>query len=270
MQVCYNGNFVDASSPILTADNRGFRYGDGIFETARVANGALLLGDFHFERLLYGLQLLQIGHAGDLGNTWLHLIIELCRLNNCTASARIRLAVFRGATGEADYVIEANPVQPLLSTLAPQGWTIDVYTGASKTCDALSNLKSANYLTYVMAQRYALDKGFDECIVLNSRKFIADGSKTNLFVLQGNEVHTPPLSAGCVNGVMRRYIIRRLRALGCVVKEEDLEVADVLQASEVFATNAVEGIRWVKSFGTKHYGNRWIEKMYFPLLENIL
>jgi branched-chain amino acid aminotransferase len=270
MQVCFSGKFVDASTPIFTADNRGFRYGDGVFETARVANGSLLLAGHHFERLLQGLGLLQIAHAADLDNTLLQLISELCGLNSCSASAKVRLAVFRGANSEAEYVIEATPVKPFPSHLNPHGWAIGLYNEALKTCDAFSNLKTANYLPYVMAQRFALEKGLDECIVLNSRRFIADGSKTNLFVLHGNEVYTPPLSAGCVNGVMRKYVISRLRALGCIVKEEDLEVANVIQASEVFMTNAIEGIRWVKSFGTAHYGNRWLEKMYVPLFEDIL
>ena len=270
MQVCYNGTFMDASSPIFTADNRGFRYGDGVFETARVANGVWLLANLHFERLLQGLHLLQIAYAEDLPNSIHHYVLELCRLNSCSASGRVRVGVFRGATGEAEYVIEATPMQPLSSSLVTQGWAMDVYYGALKACDAFSNLKSANYLPYVMAQRFALEKGLDECIVLNSRRFIADGAKTNLFVLHRNEVYTPPLSAGCVSGVMRKYVISRLRALGCIVKEEDLEVANVVQAAEVFTTNAIEGIRWVKSFGTAHYGNRWLEKMYVPILENVL
>ncbi len=265
MQVCYNGHFLAASTPLFTAANRGFKYGDGIFETARVANGKLLLAPYHFERLAVGLELLQIVTPADFRDTIHALLLKLCRQNGCAASARVRLALFRGADDAVEYLIEAFPTEPRSSSLLPEGWRLDVYPNALKTCDSFSSLKSANYLPYLMASRHAADNGLDECLLLNHRSTIADGSKTNIFLLADGIVYTPPLSAGCVAGVMRRHVIEKLRQDDQIVREEDLSVARLQKASEVFVTNAMEGARWVESFGTTRYGNEWITKQY-PLL----
>src|SRR5690349_15969466 len=104
--VCFNGKFFPADEPLFTSQNRSFRYGDGVFETMKVHRGKILLSAFHFERLFLSLKMLRIENSLALAYLS-ELILELTKKNNCTDSARIRLAVFRNDQNEAEFTIEA-------------------------------------------------------------------------------------------------------------------------------------------------------------------
>ena len=107
----YNGSFYKHDEPLITADNRGLRYGDGLFETLRFKAGKIFLIDWHFERLFYGLKLLQFElpdfftaqHLGDL-------VISLCKKNNHSC-ARIRINIIRGNGG----LYDAENIFPIAS-----------------------------------------------------------------------------------------------------------------------------------------------------------
>lgn len=266
--VYHNGVFAPNDEPLFTAANRGFRYGDGVFETAKYHKGQLLLSVYHFERLFSGLQLLNITPpftAEQLSAT----IVELCARNGCTALARVRVAVCRDDPDGASYVIEAMALQEEKMQWHERGWCLVLYPFARKSCDAFANLKSANYLPYVMAGRYAIQQGVDECLVLNVYNRICDGSKTNLFLINHNDVYTPALSEGPVAGVMRRAVIDFLKRSGYAVHQKEVTVEDVLQAHAVFVTNAVEGLRWVQWFQEKEYGYGVLKKLYARLSETM-
>lgn len=266
--VCHNGLFLPGSQPVFTASNRGFKYGDGMFETARFYNGTLLLSSFHFHRLYSGLQLLGIiPHFTQEQLT--AAVIELCKKNNCSASARVRIAVYREAADNASYLVEATALTPEKMVWNERGWHLIVYPFARKSCDAFANLKSANYLPYVMAGRHAKEEGADECMVLNMHNRICDGSKTNLFFIKDSEVYTPALSEGCVAGVMRRAVIDFLKSSGYAVHQKGVTENDLLDADNVFVTNAIEGVRWVQRFGGKEYKYGVLKKVYNQLLLTI-
>lgn len=155
--VCYNGNFVQAHEALFTSQNRSFRYGDGVFETIKVFNKKILLNHLHFQRLFSSLELLQVNNnlnADVLQNN----ITALCTKNMCSALARVRLAVFRGDNNKAEYIIEAVPLSLEANQWNEKGWTIDICPGARKSNDIFANLKSANFLPYVLAGLYAKEK----------------------------------------------------------------------------------------------------------------
>jgi branched-chain amino acid aminotransferase len=264
--VCFDGSFVPADRPLFTAGNRGFKWGDGVFETARFYNKALLLSPYHFERLFSGMQLLHITPR-VMPAQLTDAIEALCKKNHCSDLARVRLAVYRNDENAASYVIEATALPPETLQWNESGWHIGLYPFARISCDAFANLKSANYLPYVMAGSYAKEQGLDECLVLNSYNRIGEGSKTNLFLCNGRDIATPALSEGCVAGVMRRYVIERLKELGYAVHQTAVTEEEVLAAEAVFLTNATEGLRWVRCFKDKEYGHGDLKKLYHLLFE---
>ena len=210
----FNGEYVPAQSRIFSAQNRGFRYGDGVFETIKVVNGQMLLFDYHLERLFTSLKLLNLNLPPTFSKPFvLFHITELCKKNEVLALARIRLAVYRIENNEAGYVMEAMPLPQDVNTLNEKGWRIDTYPLARKSCDAFAALKTANYLPYVMADLYAAENDLQECLVLNTFNAIADASKANVFLIKGESIYTPALHQGCVNGVMRRFVIEELKKL---------------------------------------------------------
>ena len=256
MNICFNGSFYTADVPVLSAQNRSFKWGDGVFETMKVFRGAIILADFHFERLFTGLQLLQIECAASiLQSTLSQQILELCAQNNCLFSARVRLAVYRTDENLAGYLVEAIPLDEAVNSWVEEGLSITLYPYARKSQDAFANLKSANYLPYVLAARYATEKGVDDALVLNGDGLLCDSSKANIFFVKEDKIITPALHQGCINGVMRRVIIEEVKKLGIQISQEEVSEEALLSADEVFLSNAIQVIRWVKQYKNKSYAS---------------
>jgi branched-chain amino acid aminotransferase len=260
--VSYNGKFYPANAPLISAQNRSFRYGDGLFETMKVINGQIRLPNYHFDRLWLGLHLLQIEVPLNFTRQTLQEeIFMLCKENDLLQAARVRLAVYRNENNLAEYVIEAANLPAETGMINEKGWALDLYPFARKSCDAIANLKTANYLIYVLAGLYAKEKEVDECLVLNTENNICDASKTNVFLVHKNSIYTPALHQGCVNGVMRRFMVEHLKDT-FPVHQREISEEFLLQADEVFLTNAINGIRWVASYRDKQYGNEIIKEIY--------
>ena len=260
--VCFNDKMITQQA-LFTPQNRGFRYGDGIFETIKIFKGEILLADYHFDRLFSSMSLLKIKIPDYLNRDQLQQnILELCKLNSCSNSARVRVAVYREEENNAGFVIEANPLDGKINLLNEEGWNIDIYPHARKSCDAFANLKSSNYLSYVLAGIYAAENKLEECIVLNSNNKLCDASKANIFLVLNNEVYTPALHQGCVNGVKRRFIIEELKKAGIVTRQTTIDEALLLEADEVFLSNAINDIRWVRGFRNRTYANSFTSDFY--------
>jgi branched-chain amino acid aminotransferase len=262
----HNGIFLRAGSPVLTASNRGFRYGDGLFETILVKEGRIRLRDFHFDRLLAGMDRLRLVPPAHFSREQLESrILQLCERNGYAALSRVRLVVYRGDGGlyefpETRYLIESGPAGD--REWNEKGLAIDTFPDGIKACDGLANCKSNNFLLYALAALYAREQGLDDCLVINSHGRIADSTIANLFYIKDGKVYTPPLSEGCVAGVMRRFLLTALPAAGFPVFEQPVTVEELLQAEEVFLTNALKGVRWVQRFRKTEYASTLSRAIY--------
>lgn len=266
MKVCFNGEFFPSGQPLFTAQNRGFKWGDGLFETMKVFRGRVLLEDLHFERLFISLQLLQIEKDKEFTKAILtEDILQLCRQNNCLQNARIRFAVYRKDDNTTGYTIEALPLDEAVNEWPVEGLTICLYPYARKATDAFANIKSANFLPYVLAQKYAEEKGADDAMVLNAHNYLCDTSRANIFLVKDDEIYTPALHQGCINGVMRRRTIDVVKKLGFRLHQKEISEDQLLQADEVFLTNAIQVIRWVKQYRQSEYGYQQTKKIFEAL-----
>jgi branched-chain amino acid aminotransferase len=277
----FDGTVLPAGQSILTADNRGFRYGDGLFETMLVGVGRIRLWPYHFERLLSGMQLLRFESTASFTAAIERQILELCAVNNNggageAAYSRVRLTVFRGDGSLTDaidtfphYIIQSSHWPP-----GPTGWNtdglvIDIFADGRKACDAYATLKSNNYLLYSLAAMYGRQQGLDDCLVLNTHERLADSTIANLFYIKDQRLYTPPLSEGCVAGVMRRYLLEALPRAGYSVQEQPVSPEELAGADEVFLTNALRGIRWVRSFRGITYGNQLAATVYEQIIQKM-
>jgi branched-chain amino acid aminotransferase len=266
----FNGALLPANQAIVTASNRGLRYGDGLFETIKLVNGQMPLFALHIERLLHGLNTLHMSLPENFTPDYLQQsILTVCERNNCTAAARIRVSLFRGNGTlfsvediHPSLVIQAEPLPNAYLALNNKGWQIDIYPHVKKSCDLLSNLKSNNYLPYVMAAMHAQRCSLNDCLVLNAWDRICDATIANIFWIHNNYICTPPLSEGGVAGVMRRYLLTRLQQAGYTTLETACTEHELLLADEVFLTNALYGIRWVQQFREKMYARQLITELY--------
>lgn len=267
---------MNAGSPVLMADNRGFRYGDGLFETMKMISGRILLEDLHFDRLFTSLQIMKYKLPSFFTASLLkRQALNLCKENRCERQARIRLTIFRGNGGLHDhdnsphYLIECWLLSDTINQLNHDGLAIDTYPFARKSCDILSSLKSANFLPYVMAAEYAIENKLSDCLILNTNNGIADATIANVFIVKDGVIKTPSLTDGCVNGVMRKYLLGKLREAGYKIMEETIFENDLLSADEIFLTNAIAGIKWVKTFREKIYSNKLTTVIYDRFVRSI-
>lgn len=264
MHICFDGKIVKSGEPVFASDNKSYRYGDGLFETIKMINGVMPLFDLHMGRLFNSINLLEFATPAFFTAEKLKTdIITLCNKNGCAALARIRLSVSRGNGGiyEQDhdrlhYLIECWPGNPTTNQLNENGLVIGVFPHARKSMDVFSKLKSANYLPYTMAARFAKQLQWNDSLVLNTEGNIADSSIANVFLIKGETIFTPGSLQGGVDGVMRNYLIGKIRHAGLHIEERPVSHDDLLGADEIFLTNAMNGIRWVGSFEDKIFTNQ--------------
>lgn len=278
MYLNQNGRIIKEEKAIISPNNRSFRYGDGCFETMKVIDNSILLADYHFERLFASLQLLQFDVPKYLTADYLqHQILEVAKKNYHNKLARVRLTVYRGNGGLYDpenhfpnYLIQTWDLNPANNLLNENGLVMDVFRDAIKVCDTYSHVKSNNYLCYVMAALWVKKHHLNDAILLNPYNRIADATIANIFIITNGIVKTPSVSEGCVSGVMRRYLLTKMRAENIPVEETKIAVEELLQASEIFLTNGIYGIRWVKQICNNNYTNTASSMLYKQFIKPIL
>ena len=265
----WNGKQTGSNHVNILPGNRSFRYGDGCFETMKMVNGNLLLQQYHFERLFSSMEQLKLTFPSNLhSHALLQQISELAESNGHRGFARIRLTIYREGdnnkqiSSEAGYLIETMAGDKTTKQFNEQGLQLAIYKDAQKSCDLFSSIKSNNYLPYTMAKIWANENKLDDSIVCNSFGRIADSSIANIFVVDNGIIKTPPLSEGCINGVMRRHLLAYCRAENLPFKEEPMTIEQLLNAAEIFLTNAIIGIKWVAKIDKSEYTNA-VSKMLF-------
>ncbi|PZR25798.1 MAG: hypothetical protein DI535_16615 [Citrobacter freundii] len=277
MHICFNGKTFQATDRIFTAANKGYRYGDGLFETIKIVNRNIPLFELHMERLFDGVKTLELSTSRLFTAEKLRSdIIALCNKNQCSALGRIRLSVSRGEGGiyeqEGDhlhYLIEAWPANAATNRLNENGLVIGVYPHAKKSMDIFSSLKSANYLPYTMAARFTKQQQWNDCLVLNTEGNIADATIANVFLVKNDTILTPAQGEGGVKGVMKTWLLEKLRQADYKISEKKISVDEALEADEIFLTNAMNGIRWVGQMENKSFTNRITLSIYREFIQQL-
>lgn len=273
----FNGKIFSEGISIVGADNRGLRYGDGLFETIKMTKGQLIQEDEHFARLWNGMKVLQFDIPKQFTPDKLHEeIAGLVKKNRHENAARVRLNVFRGNGGLYDaknylpnYIIQSWDLPEGNGEWNSNGLIAGVYEEVKKSCDILSNLKHNNYLPYILAALKAKKEKWNDAILLNSYGRICDTTIANIFLIQDGVIYTPALSEGCVAGVMRKKIIQELIKFQFKLTEKEISRDDLLNADEIFFTNSIYNLRWVQRIGNKEFSNAISRKIYDTVISTI-
>lgn len=189
-------------------------------------------------------------------------VLELLSLNGLQENAYARVALFREGKGryqpqdmQAGYVIETESVSGELFAFNSKGLSLGLFGELQKPLDKLANFKTCSALVYVLASVYKTKNRLDDCAILNTKTNICDSTNSNIFLVHGNALTTPSLEEGCIDGVMRRQVLTFAKANKMRVSEQAVDTEALRGADEVFLTNAVSGIRWVESYGTKKFSH---------------
>jgi len=270
----YNGKTVRSDKLLISPNNRSFRYGDGFFETIKWANGAILHEKLHLERLFHTLSTLQFDPPTYFNASYIiNAINSLIQKNQHHFLARVRITIFRGEGGIYDQqnhfpnlIIQTWDLNPSNNHLNENGMDIGIFKLAVKSADHYSSLKTNNYLSYVMGALWAKEQHLNDAILLNSDGNIADSTIANVFIVTNGRIKTPALSEGPVAGIMRRFLINQLKINNYEVEEGVVSVEEMQNANEIWLTNAIYGIRWVKQIGIITYTNKLASKIFYQLL----
>jgi len=262
----FNGSFYTDSAQILTAQNRGLRFGDGVFETIRAVHGKIFFWEEHYLRLMASMRILRMDIP--MSFTMEHLEEEIkatLKTNELEkGAARIRVTVFRKDDGHylpkergVDYIIETTPLESLFYTLNEVDYEIELYKDHYLAPDLLSTLKSANRLINITGSIYADENGYKNCLLLNTDKNVVEALNGNVFLVKDNIVKTPPLSDGCLNGIIRKQIITIVQKTdGLQLEETSVSPFELQKADEIFITNTINGITPVTKYRKKEYAHK--------------
>ena len=281
-----NGEIINENDSVLL-NNRGFLFGDGFFESMHwcvkssgseksgsgsLNNGRILFWDDHVERINYAFNLLKLDKSEIDISILMQQINELVAKNNIVGDARVRMTFYRISEGnytpsknKTGWMINARPLDIYGFAFNEKGLNIGIFSGQTKSRSSISNLKTLNSLVYVLAGMYARENNWDDILILNDAGNIIEAHTSNIFIVQNNTLYTPPLTDGCVNGVMRKQVIRLAEKAGIDCIEKSLFQNDIDEADEVILSNAVQGIRWVERSGNNIYSKKICNQLFTEL-----
>ncbi|MEZ5017966.1 MAG: aminotransferase class IV [Flavipsychrobacter sp.] len=250
-----NGQIVKETSAKVPYNNRAFRFGYGVFETMLFRGGVIQLKEYHWKRLFGAVEQLELIMPEIMDANWLEAEIKkTVKKNKLEKLCRVRLQIYAGQGGLYDghnawteFVIVVTPEKEQITELNETGVRLSIAEGLQKSNDSLANLKSCSALIYSIAARQADKKGFDDALICNISGNIIESTIANIFWIKGDTIYTPPLSEGCIAGVMRQYLLEQLPMAGINIKEEPLTRAQLKAADGIFLTNAIRKIKWVST-----------------------
>lgn len=259
----FNGEIYSEEDKLLSIANRGYRYGDGLFESMRMSKGKLKHANLHADRLQKGMKALKLEGYSQMDAYFLKdKAEELCKRNKISQNARLRLTVYRNSGGlytpesnKIGYSLEANALDSPYYDINSKGLIMDIYDDILKPINKLSNIKTCSALPFVMAGLYKKQHKLDEAFILNQQGFLCETISSNVFLVYKGTLYTPALSEGCVAGVMRQVVMDISKKNKLPLIEAQINPEILNEADEVFITNAVKGIQWVMGFNRKRYFN---------------
>lgn len=272
----FKGEIFQEGEKVLSLANRGFKYGDGLFETMRMSRGKLNFPKEHADRLQKGMKTLKIEGYSHMDAYFLkEKTEELAKRNKIGQNARFRLTVFRDSDGlytpnenKNGYSLEVTSLDSAYYNINNKGLILDVYDDIFKPVNRLSNLKTCSALPFVMAGLYKKQHKLDEVFILNQNGFLCETLSSNVFLVYKGQIYTPALSEGCVAGVMRQVVINLAAKHQLEIIEAQINPEILNEVEEVFITNAINGIQWVMGFNRKRYFNE-VSKMLLEKLNAI-
>lgn len=261
--IFFNGALHKDTEKIFNISNRGFLYGDGWFDSLRISEGRLPLWNLHYSRIREASGLLGFNvDSLPPSATLFHHAMEVVKANSIQ-EGRLRISFYRTAGGlyapetdDIEFVISAKSIERTGWELNEEGIDLGLTTVIQKPLQPISRVKSANAMVYVLAGREMKASNCHEMVLLNQSGNVCEAISSNLFVVINGAVYTPPLSEGCVAGIMRQIIIELAAEVRQKVFETQLRPSDLLMADEVFLTNSIAGIKWVGTYKNKKYQHK--------------
>lgn len=258
----YNGTFKNQSQNYF--NNRGFLYGDSVFETIKVIDNKIIFWEDHYLRLMSSLRILRM----EIPNIYTpeffenEIIKTILKLDSLF-SGRVRLTIYRGGGGlylpennHPVFVIHSKKIHEKLFKINLGSYNVDLFKDYEIQSNLISNLKTNNRVVNVIGSVYANENELDNCILLNDNKLVTEFLNGNIFIVSDNVIKTPTLSSGCLNGIMRKKIIELIKKVPeYEIIEKDFSPYELISSNEIWVTNSISGIIPITQYRRKSFSN---------------
>jgi len=267
--VYINGLFWTIDKANISVLDRGFTYGDGLFETMRVYSGKIFRLEHHLDRLFQSARSILI-ELPITRNEIRSAIYAALKLNGLSNSI-VRLTVTRGELDSGvnvDYsspptiVILVKPVKAISKKTYKEGIGIKLYKKSAIRTQGISNkIKSCNYLSNIILRENALKENFFEAILLDHNHNVTEGTISNIFIIKNNQLKTPITNEFVLSGIIRQAILDLCLENNIPFKEDLITERELYEADELFLTNSAIEILPVRNINHHKLKNRGMRPM---------
>ncbi|SHI71385.1 aminotransferase class IV [Flavobacterium terrae] len=243
-------------------NNRGFLYGDALFETVKILDGKILFLEDHYFRLMSSMRILRMEIPMNFTMEFFESeILNEVKKEQLETSARARMTVYRKDGGfylpdnnAIDYVISVSKIEKPIYEIENTTYEVDIFKDFYVSKQLISTLKSTNKIVQITGSIYAKENALDNCILLNEDKNVVEVLNGNIFMLKDKTLTTPPVSEGCLNGIMRKQIIALAKTIDDLTfTESNISPFDLQKADEIFITNVIKGIQPITKYRKKEF-----------------
>ena len=243
---CLNGTFLPLEDACVPVMDRGFLFGDGIYEVIPVYGGKLFRLAHHLKRLENSLAAVRIGNPLSV-QEWEAMLMELVS-RNTGADQTVYLQVTRGVSAKRDHAFPADIRPTLFAMSAPMAAAVDVDAITGTTAITLPdirwkhcNIKAITLLPNVMLRQQAVDAGAAEAILIKDGHVI-EGAASNVFTVTAGVLRTPPNSPALLPGITRDLILELAARHSIPFREADITIAGLFAADEIWLTSSTREI----------------------------
>jgi len=274
----FDGTITDKEQ-LLSTQNRGYAYGDSLFETIKVSHSKLFFCEDHYFRLMASMRIMRMEIPMFFTMEFLEEQIQktLQASNLDKASVRVKLSIHRNEgglylpdTNEVSFIITAKQIEDDFYTTKSDFYEVDLFKDYYVSPTLLSTLKTNSKALNVVGSIYAKENNLNNCLLLNTNKHVIEALNGNVFLVNGNLIKTPPISDGCLKGVMRKQIIDVLKtSKDYEFVEDSISPFELQKADEIFITNVIIGIqpitKYRKKLFTTEVSNNLLQKINVKL-----
>lgn len=255
-------------------NNRAFLFGDAVFETLKVVDNKILFFEDHYFRLMSSMRILRMEIPMNFTMEFLeNQVLSLIAEQENAPAYRVRITVYRDSDGlylpktnDVGYLINVKPLENALYSFSEDAYEVDLYKDFYVTKQLLSSVKSTNRAINITGSVFANENGLQNCLLVNDSKNVIEALNGNVFMLLNGKLITPPVSEGCIGGILRKQILALAKKTDEIeVVEEPISPFDLQKADELFITNIITGIQPVTKYRKKEFKTDLAQKLLLKL-----
>ena len=262
----YNGKLVENTENGISFLNRGLNYGDALFETIKVSNRKINFLEDHYFRLMASMRILRMEIPMNFTMEFMEeeVLKTINTFDSSNTNFRVKMVVSRKPGGkytptsnDIDYFVIAELLENDTYTISDKTYTIELFKDYYVASGLLSTLKTTSKTIQILGSIYAKENDYDNCILLNEKKQVVEALNGNLFLVKENDLITPPLSDGCLKGILRQQLVTICKKSAQFnLLEKSISPFDFQKADELFITNVIQGIQPITHYRKKVYNTR--------------